>query len=601
MAAREQERIVAAHLRRVLVHGKILSSLLEPGVIDEELRAVSQGRVGNHVLHVPLKRGYRLVRFDVRGQREPGREHAQAGETRRPLLAQRTERPVLRERSRLDAIAQPLIDDGFFVVVRTIECECLRQGIEPARLPATIEELRNSGSLGALLNFRGKRLEDLPFGPRLALRGYCAVAEAHPEGMCNRVLQVDSFVLHRCREKEVGLQRGGAHTRVDHDHLFELRPEVLEERVAAPALPPDGVRGNHEQHLGVAPRSGLHESAPPATPDRIVQVILERLRHRRVAPLLLVPRILVATVVEVEERGRARSPADNAPLEQFVPEHLVRRLRVQASEGGNRGLHALHYANGLGDAALLLHAEEHVAIKTGQGEPLDAGARFAPVAREREEQAHRPLHEVAVVVLRGVESLDDLRSVRRCVACEVADDLRVDATDGAGQLRCVPLEFGSHEFGDGRAFRLVAIGQLHHEPAAHGGQSGIERERAPGRLDGRRRCFVPPEELVLTPASGEVVRPHEPPRLREREQGQVGLREDELAVLYPLFQNHLAHGEGERGIRRGLDWHELVGHHARRAVVGRYRDDAGAVVACFGYEVGVRNRVVRRVRVPNED
>ena len=64
VAAGEDEGVVAAHLGVLLVHGQLLAGLQEPLVVDVELGAAGERRVGELLLRVPAERVVRLVRLD---------------------------------------------------------------------------------------------------------------------------------------------------------------------------------------------------------------------------------------------------------------------------------------------------------------------------------------------------------------------------------------------------------------------------------------------------------------------------------------------------------------------------------------------------------
>jgi len=156
----------------------------------------------------------------------------------------------------------------------------------------------------------------------------------------------------------------------------------------------------------------------------------------------------------------------------------------------------------------------------------------------------------------------------------VADDIGVDAGDGAGLFGRIVGQPFAEEFPGGCHFDRAAIRTGNREPAFQRGAGVAKEQGAAGSLGQLPGDFVPPVELVFTGAGGDVGAAEEAASVGAYEQGQVRLGADEAEVREPLIDDHPAHAEGEGCIGAGDHGDELVGNDAGGAVVGRYRNDA---------------------------
>ena len=77
----------------------------------------------------------------------------------------------------------------------------------------------------------------------------------------------------------------------------------------------------------------------------------------------------------------------------------------------------------------IILALSHQAGPGTDGPDADAGALAPPVAGEGEQQDHGAFHEVAVVVLAGVEAEEDVGAPARDLAGELADGVWMYATE----------------------------------------------------------------------------------------------------------------------------------------------------------------------------
>jgi hypothetical protein len=249
--------------------------------------------------------------------------------------------------------------------------------------------------------------------------------------------KVTFFVVVGGGQEVVGVEAGGVQAPVHRHERLELGPQVLQEHRLSAASAPQQVPAYLEHHprrfaLGEAGGVG-----PPALVQRLLQVFVEGALHGGVAPLALVPVLVVAAVVvphEARGHGRVHRPRAGRHLRGG---DLVGHGRVLGLDGRYHRVAQVQDAPGLLAARPLLgeaHEEtvEHASRPTANASPL-----LAPVAGEGQHQAHAALHEVAVVVLAGVPAVEEAGLLLGHLAGQRADDIGVDAAHLGGLVRGV--------------------------------------------------------------------------------------------------------------------------------------------------------------------
>ncbi len=251
-------------------------------------------------------------------------------------------------------------------------------------------------------------------------------------------------------------------------------------------------------------------------------------------------------------------------------DHGAGQLHSRQLVGHRRVLHLERLdhlvAHGQDAAGLLrpgfgLLAEDELAVEHPHRPVADAGALLAPVAGEGQEQAHRPLHQVAVVVLAGVPAGEQVGLLARGLAGQGADDLRVGAADRRGLLRGVVLQRLAEEGEYGGYLNGGAVLEL-----------GLERPLQ-GRVQlaqgkGAARCLlqllapaVVEVELILTAPVLDVPGAQESAVVQAHQQRQVRLLLDEGRVVQPFVDDRLAHGQSQGGVGARPHRHVAVGVH----------------------------------------
>ncbi len=216
------------------------------------------------------------------------------------------------------------------------------------------------------------------------------------------------------------------------------------------------------------------------------------------------------------------------------------------------------------------------------------------------EQRHRPLHQIAVVVLARVPADEDLGLPRRHLARQLANVLRVDPADLTRLLRRVVLQMPPQADEDRLHLHRRQVLEQHRVAALQGRIDTRGGQRAPRRRGQRPRQRVPPVELVLPLPLHHVAAAQETTVVLAHQQREIGLLLHELLLVEARVDDHLAHRQGQR--RVGADPHRqvVVGVDRRGAVVRRHRHHLAAVVTGLGQVVVPLDVGVDRVGVPDQ-
>ena len=444
-------------------------------------------------------------------------------------------------------------------------------------------------------------LDDVPLAAGLARGLRRLVDQQHVQVHRARVGLVHLLVVLRGGKDVVRVEAGRVDAPVHGDDRLELRPQVLEEHPRSAALAPQQVAPDLDQEAGLRIARPLVGHLPPALVAGLPEVLVEAPLHAGVVVQGPVPDLPVATVV-VPEEGRWGEHAEHLvhrPLDR-VGRHLVGQRGILLHQRFHEGVPHRPGARGALGADLLLHHRGEHSVVEAHGPAAQPGAVLAPVPREPQEQAHRALHQVAVVVLAGVPAHQEAGALGGDLARQHARGLRMDAAERLDPLRrVVAVEHLAHQRHHRAHLDLRAVRQLHARRTLERRLNlpAIERPlRSGGDLPG---SGVEPVELLLVAA--EIAPAQEAPIVHAHEQRQVGLLLGEVQIGQALGEDHLRHRVGEGRVGSDLDRNVHVGVDRRGVHVRRDGDDVAAVVARLLDEVIPGDVRVDRVRVPDQD
>ena len=209
-------------------------------------------------------------------------------------------------------------------------------------------------------------------------------------------------------QDDVRLHGRAGHAELPRDDHLELLPEVLADDVRrGPAA--KRVHAGEEQHLRLRP------DGHPAVVERLLRVLGDGLRQRRIVERHVVDDLAIAGVVRVQvgHRGRAARHLRGHRLHDLLDVAHLRALAGRRRLPDHREL-------------ALVVVQRHVP----PGADAQAAALLARVAGKRRDQDHRALEEIHVVVLAGAPRREDGRRVGvRVTARDLADGVGVDAGD----------------------------------------------------------------------------------------------------------------------------------------------------------------------------
>ena len=387
------------------------------------------------------------------------------------------------------------------------------------------------------------------------------------------------------------------------DHL-ELRPQVLQKQLLSAPLAAQQVAARLEEHpwLDLFVELGAG-GAPPPLLERLLEVLAEAALHGRVVVLRVVPALLVPVLVVPEERGRehhSHSAELARLLRDAVLDHLRGHGRVLGSDEAPHRDHAGDQLLGLLLPGPLLAVHEGAAVAPHDRPGAGTGALLAPVRGETQEQRHRPLHQIPVVVLPRVPADEDLRLSGRHLPRQTADVLGMDPADLTGLLRRVILQVPPQPHEDGLYLHRRDVLQEDRVAALQGRIDARGRERPPRRRRQRPRQRVPPVELVLSLPFHDIGPAQETAVVLAHQQREIGLLLHELLLVQAGVDDHLAHRQRQGGVRADPDRLVVVRVNRRGAVVRGDRHDLAAVVSGLGQEVVPVDVGVDRVRVPDQ-
>ena len=578
--------------------GQRLARIDEPRMVDVELRAARQRRVRQAALDVMAQRRVRLVGAQVRRLHRRERRDAPVREPHVALLAERVDARAGRQRARLHRVQHHLLQHALRRLERAVRREVRPEVVETVRGAPAVCVFDEAARLRPLFDLARQVGEHLPLRARLARRRHARVREREIERLRRRLREAGLLVRRGSRQQDVRLERARRYTPVHADEQFQP-VEDRRVRTASAAHPARPVRADLEQHARrmLRPRPG--QSAPPALLDGLADVLPERLPHARIRPLPMRPSLGLRGVVVPEKRRYGAVAVASAALLQLDRRGRIRETRVVLLHAVDDG--AAHVQDGAEDLAAghRLHREEERTVEHARDGDADAGALLAPVAGEREQQAHRSLHQVAVVVLRGVEAEQHRRPLRCDLPRQQPDRVGMHAADRRRIF--------------GRVARQAIAQQVEHRPhldalaardrrCERAFERGL-RIRLEGFARGRRDGAAGPRphiELVGAATLFDVGAAQEPAGVAAHEQRQVGLGPQERLVHQPFVDDGARHGERQRGIGAGTHAGVVVRVHRRRAVVGRNRHHLGAAIARFGDVVVVRDGGVDGIAVPDE-
>jgi hypothetical protein len=248
----------------------------------------------------------------------------------------------------------------------------------------------------------------------------------------------------------------------------------------------------------------------------------------------------------------------------------------------------------------VLPGHQELPVHGHDGPGAGAGALLAPVARETEKQRHRPLHQIAVVVLARVPTDEDLGLPRGHLARQLADVVRVELADLPRLLRRVLLEVAPQPREHRFDLHATEVLEQHLEAPL---ERRIDTRRGQGVARGgdqHARERVPPEELILALALVDLVAAQEAPGILSHQERQVGLFLHELLLVEIGVDDHFAHRERQGGVGADAHGQVVVGVDGRWAVVGSDGDDPASVVSRLGDVVVPVDVGVHGIGVPDQ-